>query len=353
MKYVYAVIPSGERMQFGAIGFGDGDPKVYTVPYRDLSAVVSDRRVVNYQAMCRPEILRDLTIHQKTVEKVMEHFSVLPMKFGTLLPDGSAVTHILRKGYDPFWQTLTAIKGRVEMEVVATWNLRSIFEEIANEEPIAQRKAVLATRVPTETINERIEIGRMVKASMDARREDYCTTLLAALMDCADDVRVNPLLTDEMVMNVAFLVDRLGLQKLEDAVREADRRFNGALNFRLIGPLPPYSFTTVEAKLLKPQEVERARQLLQLPEQASLRQVKAAYHRLARQFHPDLDPGDASAQARFDEVHKAYQTLVDCCLSQLEGNGNGSVLDEVRVCSFAPADVREAFLVVINRSGTA
>jgi hypothetical protein len=193
--------------------------------------------------------------------------------------------------------------------------------------------------------------------------------LLAALMDCADEVRVNPLLTDEMVMNAAFLVDRQGWQKLDDAVREQDRRYNGALNFRCIGPLPAYSFATLEAKQLTPQEVQRARQLLQLPERASLRQVKAAYHRLARKSHPDLNPEDTSAQThpstssgqapstssghRFNEAHKAYQILVDYCMSQLDGNGSNGVADEGRVVSFAPADVRGAFLVAISQSTTA
>jgi hypothetical protein len=385
MKYIYAVIPSGKKMQFGSIGFGDGDPRVYTVPYRDLSAVVSDRRAINYQTLPRAEILRDLTIHQKTVEKVMEHFTVLPIKFGTLMPDSADVIHILHEGYDLCWQTLTAIKGRVEVEVVATWDLKAVFQEIANEEPIAARKTLIATRVPTETAKEYIEIGRMVKESLEARRAHYHTALLAALMDCADEVRVNPLLTDEMVMNAAFLVDRQGWQKLDDAVREQDHCYNGALNFRCIGPLPAYSFATLGAKRLTPQEVKRARQLLQLPERASLRQVKAAYHRLARKFHPDLNPEDTSAQThpstgsgqapstgsgqvpspslrgepvepsghRFDEAHKAYQILVDYCMSQLDGNRSNGAADQGRVVSFAPADVRGAFLVAISQSTTA
>lgn len=350
MKYLYAVIPSREKMQFGAIGFGDGDPRVYTIPHRDLAAVVSDRRHVNYRNLSRVEILRDLAIHQKAIEKVMEHFTVLPIKFGTLLPEGADVAHVLRKGYDLFWQTLTAIKGQVEVEVVSTWDAKSIFQEIANEEPIATRKREVAAREPEETTNECIEIGRLVKASLDARRDAYRTALLAALMDCADKVRVNPLLTDEMVLNAAFLVDRLGWQKLDDAVRALDRRYNGALNFRCIGPMPAYSFATIEAKRLTAHQVQRARQFLQVSEEASLRQIKAAFHRCARQFHPDLHPNDASAQAQFDQAHQAYQALGDYWLSQFDGNGHTGAVDEDRACSFATADARDAFLVTVNRS---
>jgi len=39
--------------------------------------------------------------------------------------------------------------------------------------------------------------------------------------------------------------------------------------------------------------------------------IKRAYRRLARRFHPDINPGDHAAEARFREVLDAYETLID------------------------------------------
>lgn len=39
--------------------------------------------------------------------------------------------------------------------------------------------------------------------------------------------------------------------------------------------------------------------------------VKRAYRRLARRFHPDINPGDHAAAARFREISQAYETLSD------------------------------------------
>jgi molecular chaperone DnaJ len=44
---------------------------------------------------------------------------------------------------------------------------------------------------------------------------------------------------------------------------------------------------------------------------ASDTDIKRAYRRLARRFHPDINPGDRAAETRFKEVVRAYETLID------------------------------------------
>ena len=51
--------------------------------------------------------------------------------------------------------------------------------------------------------------------------------------------------------------------------------------------------------------------ILGVPEQADDEQIKQAYRREAKKYHPDLNPDDPAAEARFKEIVEAYETLGD------------------------------------------
>jgi len=50
-------------------------------------------------------------------------------------------------------------------------------------------------------------------------------------------------------------------------------------------------------------------QILGVSRNASEKEIKQAYRRLARKHHPDLNPGDKSAEAKFKEINAAYEVL--------------------------------------------
>ena len=51
--------------------------------------------------------------------------------------------------------------------------------------------------------------------------------------------------------------------------------------------------------------------LLGVSRTAAVKDIRAAYRKLARKYHPDLNPGDKSAEEKFKQIQEAYEVLSD------------------------------------------
>src|SRR3990172_4286997 len=52
-------------------------------------------------------------------------------------------------------------------------------------------------------------------------------------------------------------------------------------------------------------------QILNVDKKATPEEIKKAYKRLARKFHPDVNPGDKKAEEQFKKISQAYAILMD------------------------------------------
>ncbi len=52
-------------------------------------------------------------------------------------------------------------------------------------------------------------------------------------------------------------------------------------------------------------------EILEVDKNATVEEIKSAYRKLAKKYHPDLNKNDRNAKNKFIELQKAYETLKD------------------------------------------
>lgn len=325
-RYIYGFISTKEQKTFGPIGIEQGD--VYFFPHKDVAAVVSDLPLIQFDSLPKEALLLYLATYQAVIEKVMKSHNIIPIKFGTILQAEEDLKKMLEKGYGRINTNLKEMENKIELDVAALWsNFDSILKEIGEEEDIKRLKEEALTKPPEQVFEIKIKLGKLVKDTLDRKREECASQLLDALKKEAEIYHSHAVMDDSMIMNMAFLINKDRQDTFESKVDQLDKQYNGKINFRIVGPLPPYSFTTLEMKKVEFGEVNEAREILGLGEEATILQIREAYREMSKKFHPDKYPGDQEAQKRFEKITKAYQILSDYC--------------QDAQCSFKETDVRE------------
>jgi hypothetical protein len=184
---------------------------------------------------------------------------------------------------------------------------------------------------------DRIAVGRMVQESLERRRSELRDALLPDLQESALDTVVLPPMDDSMVANIALLVDEPGRVTLERQLETLDARYDGRLGFKCVGPLPPYSFATVEVEPISRDALETARETLHLPDEVTLTKVRQAFRDMAG-GSPDrgADPGLA-------DVAQAYKLLTAYIRAAIPE------ASEDAPCSLGSCDPDGALLIFIRR----
>ena len=241
-KYLYCIIRTLEPRQFQTRGIGEMGCAVSMVSYMSLAAVVSDSPVVVYD-----NSRRNMMAHTVVLEEVMRDFTLLPVRFGTVAPNAEAIqAQVLQRRYGELTQSLGEMEGRVEMGLKAFWYEGATYEEIvAENSPVRRLRDSLRDRTPEESYYDRIHLGEMVKAAMERKRDVDSEKILDRLRPLVYKTRTNPLITDRMVLNAAFLVDRDNEAAFDEAVQALDADMGKRMMFKYVGPVAPYNFVNI------------------------------------------------------------------------------------------------------------
>jgi hypothetical protein len=308
--YIYGIVPNIYEPELFRLLKNYG---VYFITHQNISAIVSDRDSAYFDFSDREFLAHQLVHHQKTIEQIMAiGFSIiLPMKLGTIVQSKEEVLTILSKGYDLIMATLKKIEFQIEIDLAVTWaDFDNTLKETATHPDIIEMKESLLKNIGALSQIDQMKIGMLIQETLDKKNKQVELNILEALSSISIDIKMHEVMNDQMITNSAFIINRNKQEKFEQAIDQLDEEYKGTLNFKIVGPLPCYSFYTIEVKELNPEQVVLAKKELGLREETSESEIKKAYLEKAKLFHPDTYSNDDNDD-NFNKINRAYHTMRD------------------------------------------
>ena len=242
-KYIYGIIRHADPLDYGPIGMGKRADLVYGINFKDISAIVSNSPIIQYEAR-----RVNMITHERVLEEVMKQFTVLPVRFSTISEhnDDSGILRILEKDYKKFDDLLTKMEGKKELGLKVLTKEAVIYESIIEKyDEIRLLRGKLMNLPADKTHYQRMKIGEMVAEALKKETENYKNSILDILNPLSVDVKINDSYGEMMIINVAFLVKNLAESAFDKAVNDLEEKFGRFMTFKYVGTLPLYNFVTL------------------------------------------------------------------------------------------------------------
>ncbi len=150
-------------------------------------------------------------------------------------------------------------------------------------------------------------LGQYIEQVLQAEKARHHQLILQTLKQGTEDVRLHDLATDEMILNAAFLLAKKNEEFFHTSVHSLDQKLGSKVNFRVVGPLPAYSFSTILLKRVDRESLEEAKKTLGITGEITDKTIRDAYHQLIKEYHPNTKNGEDARE--FQLVLAAYRRL--------------------------------------------
>lgn len=240
-RYLYGVTASNQRREFGPIGIGARGDVVYTLPYRDLAAIISRSPIEKY-AVSRENLLT----HSKILEKAAESHTVLPVRFSTIATDEDAIIDkLLKSRYQELKDLMRSMEGKLELGVRARWsNSDAIFAEVVgeNKEIKDLKAATLKEKNQQKRYANQVKAGELVQHALEEKRSRERSVLIDALKPLSLDYKEMQIYGDMNIVNAAFLVKREQEATFDQKVSELRQAYEPRTQLKYTISAVPYNF---------------------------------------------------------------------------------------------------------------
>jgi hypothetical protein len=233
-----------------------GEASVYNIPYRDIAVTVSE---LNDETK---EITDTYILeHERIVERLMEGFTVLPMRFLTVFNTKEDLLSMAELYYEDFKDNLARLHNKVEFGMKVIWPTDIIKQRIIDvyhkpegnglasysQSHKTKHNVSISTESPAKTfVKEKFQKHIIEKEFQE--EANRCITVVDDYFNkIACEKKLKRLQTENLLLNASYLVDKQRQNEFRQAFEQL-KNTPGDLKFLFSGPWPCYNFVTLTRK---------------------------------------------------------------------------------------------------------
>ncbi len=249
--YLYGIIDSGDQIKESIYGLKGSS--VYNVPYCDIGAVVSEISQP-IQGATEDAVLE----HETVVENLMANFTVLPVRFQTVIDSRDNLLSMMQSYYMDFKDNLERLHNKLEFGIKVIWPADKIKENIIK----AFKKNGRGMTEPVVSASKRFMTGKFEKYKInkefEAKANKFIKVMDMFFSKFAAEKKIEELKTPYLLLDAVYLVEKTE----EGNFREAFEHIKSArpdFKYLFSGPWPPYNFVVLSKKsglLRDPEQAE-------------------------------------------------------------------------------------------------
>jgi hypothetical protein len=203
--YIYGIADGKINSALESKGIGEENNKAYCIPFKDITAIVSNTQFIEYDPTEENVLAHELVI-QELIKKEM---TIAPMRFCTILKTEDDVLKLLKSAYFPFKKNILKIRNKKEFGVKLFLDIEKLKRE-AND---------------------------ILKKSVEIAEE-----LHNKLKEKSEDIKLDEQITEDMIMNASYLIRNEKVKEFHDAIYDFDKSYTDKIKIRISGPTAPYNF---------------------------------------------------------------------------------------------------------------
>ncbi len=243
-RYLYGILADNQRKELGPIGIGGRGDLVYTLPYRDIAAVISRSPIVKY-----PVTRENAITHAKVLDRAAQEGTVLPVKFCTIAENEDAIVEkVLKDRYTEFVGLLKEMADKMEFGIRARWSdMDAIYTEVVEEHKNIKtlKETLQEEKDQQKKYAGAIKVGGLVQKALEEKKKEEATDLLEALKPLSVKWKENQLYGDMNIANDAFLASREQERIFDEKVHNLGEQYGERKQLKYTSSLVPYNFVEI------------------------------------------------------------------------------------------------------------